>query len=170
MLLLALPLTGCGGGTPVATPTLNTPYQEQQPALSGDGRLLAFSSNRAGSQGLYLYDLQARRGIDLPGLNRRGASAESPSLSYTGRYVVFVTQAGGRSALMVYDRATNRSEFLAQGYPGQVRDPSISPEGRFIAFQGDRQGQWDIELIDRGPKTELDLAPGSPATSTPVQP
>lgn len=168
--LLVLPLTGCGGGTPVATPTLNTPYQEQQPALSGDGRLLAFSSNRAGSQGLYLYDLQARRGIELPGLNRRGAIAESPSLSFSGRYLVYVSQMGGRTALMLYDRATNRSEFLAQGYPGQVRDPAISPEGRFIAFQGDRRGQWDIELIDRGSKTELDLAPGSPATSAPVQP
>jgi Tol biopolymer transport system component len=170
VVLLLLPVAGCGGGTPVATPTLNTPFQEQQPALSGDGRLLAFSSNRAGSQSLYLYDLEARRGLELPGLNRRGAIAESPSLSYTGRYLVYLSQMGGRPALVLYDRATNRAEFLAQGYPGQIRDPSISPEGRFVAFQGDRRGQWDIELIDRGAKTELDLAPGSPATSAPVQP
>jgi len=55
-------------------------YTDEQPALSGNRRFLAFVSNRNGSR-ILMYDLQQQHLISLPRLNRRESIAESPSLS-----------------------------------------------------------------------------------------
>lgn len=170
VLVLFLALTGCGGGQPVFTPMLNTPQAETAPALSGDGRLVAYVADRPGRQELILYDLEAKQRLPLSGVLPDGAIAESPSLSRTGRYLVFVSLDQGRSELMIHDRATGRTERLLSGWNAVVRSPSISPDGRYVAFQSSRRGQWDIELYDRGDRTELDLPQGNPEASPPVNP
>ena len=48
--------------------------QEQSPALSPDGRFLAFVSERLGGAGerdIYLYDRQTRKLLPTPGLNAK---------------------------------------------------------------------------------------------------
>lgn len=140
---------------------LNSHYTDEQPALSGNGRFVAFVSNRDGARKLVMYDLQRRLFIDLPGLNRPEAIAENPSLSRNGRYIVYISSKQGRPEVELYDRVTNRSQVLTMGYRGWVRNPSISPEGRYIVFETSRRGQWDIEVIDRGPNVELDIPDGS---------
>lgn len=142
---------------PLGPSSLNTGYREEQPTLSGNGRFLAFVSNRNGGRRIWLYDLQDRRSIDVPGLNRPGAIAESPSLSYTGRYIAYIIDNRGKPTIALYDRATQQSQPLTLWYRGQVRHPSISPDGRYIVFETASRGQWDIQLIDRGPNIELDL-------------
>lgn len=142
---------------------LNSRYTDEQPALSGNGRLLAFVSNRNGKNEILLYDLQQRRFLDLPGLNRASAIAQNPSLSQTGRYIVYMSSDQGRPELALYDRVTQKSQVLSIGYQGWVRHPTISPDGRYIAFESGSRGQWDIEVLDRGPYIELDIADGSPA-------
>jgi Tol biopolymer transport system component len=146
------------GKQPVA---LNSRYTNEQPALSGNGRFVAFVSNRDGDRQIVMYDLQQRRFIDLPNLNRPEAIAENPSLSRTGRYIVYIGSDQGRPEVEIYDRATQRSEILTQGYRGWVRNPSISPDGRYIVFETSRRGQWDIEVLDRGPNIEPDIPDGS---------
>lgn len=131
-------------------------YNDEQPALSGDGQLLAFVSNRSGTRGIVLYDLKQRRFLDLPRLNRQDAIAESPSLSYSGRYLVYLASDRARPEVELYDRVTQRVSVLTAGYRGWVQNPSISPDGRFIAFETGIRGQWDIEVIDRGSNIELD--------------
>lgn len=142
---------------------LNSHYTDEQPALSGNGRLLAFVSNRNGKSQILLYDLQQKRFLDLPRLNRADAIAQSPSLSQNGRYIVYMSSDQGRPELALYDRATQHSQLLSIGYRGWVRNPSISPDGRYIAFESDSRGQWDIEVLDRGPNIELDIPDGSPS-------
>jgi len=61
---------------------LNSRYTDEQPALSGNRRFLAFVSNRNGSRNILMYDLQQQHLISLPRLNRRESIAESPSLSH----------------------------------------------------------------------------------------
>ena len=140
---------------------MNARYTDEQPALSGNGRFLAFISNRNGKRNLWLYDLQRRQFVPLPRLNQQRTIAESPSLSYTARYIVYIANDGGTPAIELYDRATAQIQILTRGYRNWVRRPSISPNGRYIVFESGRRGQWDIETLDRGPNIELDVVDGS---------
>jgi hypothetical protein len=140
---------------------LNDRYTDEQPALSGNGRFLAFVSNRNGDRKIVLYDLQQRRFMDLPRLNQREAIAESPTLSRTGRYIAYIASDQGRPEIELYDRVTKRSEVLTGNYQGWVRNPSLSPDGRYLTFETSRRGQWDIEVLDRGLNIELDISDGS---------
>ena len=140
---------------------LNSPHSDSQPALSGNGRYLAFVSNRGGSSEIALYDLQLKRLVPLPSISRDDAIAESPSLSYSGRYLVYVASDRGRPEIELYDRISRRVRVLTNGYRGWVRNPNISPDGRYVVFETGRRGQWDIEVLDRGPNIELDRADGT---------
>lgn len=146
---------------PFASTSLNSRYTEEQPALSGNGRFLAFVSNRNGNQQLLVYDLEEQRFIQTPGLNRRETIAESPSLSYTGRYIAYLTSDQGRPVVALYDRATQQSQILTPIYRAWVRNPHISPDGRYVVFETANRGQWDIEVLDRGPSIELDIPNGA---------
>ena len=160
--LLAIAITGCSNASgPILPTVLNSPYTDEQPALSGDGRFVAFVSNRGNTRQVMMYDLRDRRFVELPLLNRRDAIAESPSLSYTGRYLVYVASDRGRPEIELYDRVTRQIQVLTSGYRGWVRNPSVSPDGRYIVFETGRRGQWDIEAIDRGPNIETDRPNGS---------
>ncbi len=156
--LLASLTVACGTqeGSPTVSAEFDSRHNDEQPALSGDGRFLAFVSNRNGNRGILLYDLKQRQLVDLPRLNRGDAIAESPSLSYTGRYIVYVTSASARPEIELYDRVLQQSQLLTAGYRGWFRNPSISPDGRYIAFETGVRGQWDIEVMDRGPNVESD--------------
>lgn len=166
---IAMGAAACGQGRGfVQLNSLNSQYSEEQPALSGNGRYLAFVSSRNGRQGIVLYDVQQQRVVDLPRINRRNAVNASPSLSYTGRYIAYIDSGQGRPELALYDRITQQTEILTTGYWGWVRNPSISPDGRYIAFESSRRGQWDIEVIDRGRNIELDLPDGVEIPEPPV--
>ena len=146
---------------PIAS-SLNSRFNDEQPALSGDGRWLALTSNRNGNREILVYDLRENHLVDLPGLNQSNAIAESPSLSRTGRYLVYLSSLQGRPDVALYDRLTKRTELLTLTYRSWVRNPQISPDGRYVVFETARRGQWDIEVLDRGPKIELDIPNGSP--------
>jgi len=154
-------LVGCTQtSVPSGPAELNSRYSDEQPALSGNGRFLAFVSNRDGARGILLYDLQQKQFVNLPRLNRRDAIAESPSLSYTGRYIVYVASDRARPEIELYDRAIQQAQILTIGYRGWVRNPSISPDGRYVVFETGIRGQWDIEVMDRGANVELDIPDG----------
>ncbi|WP_414619698.1 TolB family protein [Calothrix sp. CCY 0018] len=152
---------------PIGSNSLNTRNTEEQPALSGNGRFLAFVSNRSSTQQLLLYDLEQQKLIPTPRLNRRNAIAESPSLSYSGRYIVYSTSDRGRPVVGLYDRAVGQSQILTPTYNGWVRNPSVSPDGRYVVFETTIRGQWDIEVLDRGANVELDIPNGAPVSTPP---
>lgn len=141
--------------------TLNSRYSDEQPALSGDGQLISFVSNRDGKQQIIVYDLPKQQVVTLPHLSQGREMAESPSLSRTGRYLTYVANYQGRAEIILYDRATQREEVLTRGHNGWLRNPKISIDGRYVVFETSRRGQWDIEVLDRGSNIELDIADDS---------
>ncbi len=140
-------------------PKLNSQtYEDRLPVLSGNGRWLAFTSNRKGGVGLtdvYLYDRWDVKLLDLTPLNSRHQDTE-PSLSADGNLIAFTSdRPGGRGGRDIYlfDRAAGK--FLPlPGLNTEAHEysPSLSPDGRFIAFVSERlggEGERDIYLYDR---------------------
>jgi len=146
---------------------LNSSAADQEPRYSYDGRYLVFSSDRLAQRSIYLYDVQQRRLLDLPGLNQPNSLQEQPDISADGRYIVYISEQLGKPDVFVYDRQTLQAERITENIFWEVRHPTISGNGRFIAFESNRSGQWDIEIYDRGASIELSLPTGS---SAPVAP
>lgn len=151
--------------------TLNSVAPDQEPRYSYDGRYLVFASDRLAQRSIYLYDVQQRRLIDLPGLNQPGSLQEQPDISADGRYIVYISEQLGKPDVFVYDRQTLQAERITENILATVRHPTISGNGRFIAFESNRSGQWDIEIYDRGTNVELSLPTGlSAPTASPASP
>ena len=138
---------------------------QEDPALSGDGRLLAVISQIKGRPTVQL------RGEDgsirpVPQL-RRHQPHSSPSLSWNGRYLAAITQRGRRRLAVVTDRLNGRMHPLP--LPGG-RDPvqlSLAPDAQQIALQVTDQGRWRVELLDLSDLLEPDRPPGQ-SLSTPA--
>jgi tricorn protease-like protein len=140
-------------------PKLNSERADlRMPALSGDGRWLAYTSNGRGGVGLTdvcLYDLKERTAVALPGMNS-AATDMQPSLSGDGRLVAFTSDRpggkGGRD-IYLYDRSARK--FLP--LPGlntayHEQSPALSADGRYLAFVSERlggSGERDVYLYDR---------------------
>jgi Tol biopolymer transport system component len=129
---------------------VNSQAADRHPSYSGDGRYLAFASDRNQQRDIFLYDLQQKQLVNLPNLNRFDSSQDQPALSGDGRFLVYVSFERGKSDILVYDRQSERSQLLTADIRGSVRQPTITGDGRYIAYETSNLGQWHIALIDRG--------------------
>jgi hypothetical protein len=130
------------------------------PAISADGRYVAFESNASNLvEGdtnrfvdVFVHDRESgateRVSVDSDGNEGNGFSS-SPSISAGGRYVAFQSAASnliegdtnGASDVFVHDRDTGITERVSvdsdwgEGNAGSF-GPAISADGRYVAFQG----------------------------------
>ncbi len=129
------------------------------PAISGDGRHVAFSSSATnlvsgdsnGWNDIFVHDRQTgtttRVSVDSSG-SEGNLSSYDPSISADGRFVAFHSLASNLAAsdfdnqrdIFVHDRLTGATEHVsvatgAAVSNGESRDASISADGRFVAFQ-----------------------------------
>jgi archaellum component FlaF (FlaF/FlaG flagellin family) len=130
-----------------------------EPAVSGDGRFVAFRSAASnlvpgdtnGVADIFIRDAQAgtteRASLDSAG-NAANASSYAPSTSDDGRYVAFSSTAtnlvpadtNGRSDIFVRDRqagTTTRVSLSSSGSQvnGHSYDAAVSGDGSFVAFR-----------------------------------
>ena len=167
-------LFGCGGSKYITPPTqtinatVNSSSSEGSANLSYDGRYLVYHSDRRAKRSVFLYDLQRRRLISVPGLNQPGSMQYQADISADGRYIVYVSEQLGKTDVFLYSRLTSKSQNLTKNFIGEVRNPTISGNGRFVAFEGNRSGQWDIEIYDRGAGIDLSQ-PGGLSNTTPTE-
>ena len=165
-----LGLFGCEGSKYITPPTqtinakLNSSNYEGSPNFSYDGHYLIYSSDRNAQRSVFLYDLQRRRLVPLPGLNHPGSMQYQADISADGRYIVYVSEQLGKTDIFLYSRLTSKSQNLTKNFIGEVRNPTISGNGRFVAFEGNRLGQWDIEIYDRG--VGIDFSPPRNSSDT----
>jgi beta propeller repeat protein len=127
--------------------SLNSPAAEINPHIAG--RYVVFTSDRRGSQDIYLFDHLTRRLIELPGLNSLDTMASHPSVSEDGNTIVFMASRQGRTGIFLYDRQIRQSRNLIPSLQAEVRNPTISADGNRIAFEASVNGQWDISVYDR---------------------
>jgi Tol biopolymer transport system component len=151
---LLFALSSCGTARQLNLPfnpsdtSLNTPYSETEPYFAS-GRYLTFVSDRSGTPDVYLYDVQERRLVELPGLNSVDSVATHPRISDNGRYLVFAGNRQGKTDVYLYDRQMRVLKNLTQSLNADVRYPSISADGKTIAFESNAQGKWDIFLYNQ---------------------
>jgi WD40 repeat protein len=129
-----------------------------EPAISGDGRFVAFASfasnlvagDTNGSIDVFVHDrvtnVTERVSVDSAG-REGGSSSDRPAISGDGRFVAFESSASNLVAddtndtgdIFVHDRLTGRTERVSVDSAGaqanfDSMDPAISADGRFVAF------------------------------------
>ncbi|MFD9910720.1 TolB family protein, partial [Streptomyces sp. NPDC059063] len=159
------------------------------PALSANGRYLAYTAQDGATSAVVVRDLRTgrteRADVDLPMPFENGAT---PALSADGRTVAFTVDDSdstttGAQAVYVRDLRARRTEqvsFPADGDAGfrGFRAPTISADGRTVAYQyvhgTPPRGDWsDLYVHDRdtGGETQADTThDGSPADGAATNP
>jgi Tol biopolymer transport system component len=120
------------------------------PALSDDGRVVAFASRDQDGNGIFVHDrttgITQRASITSTG---RAVTGWDASISADGRFLAFTNPEG----IYVRDRVTRTTELLT----GRAQNPSISADGRYVAFAsalttlvpGDSNQTADVFVRDR---------------------
>lgn len=132
------------------------------PAISGDGRYVAFNSEASnlvagdtnGVADVFVRDLErnvtSRVSVGAGGAQANGSSDSAPAISADGRYVAFQSSASnlvagdtnGTSDVFVRNRMAKMTRRVSVGMGGADSDnpsgqPDISADGRYVAFSSD---------------------------------
>ncbi len=160
--LLLIALAGCSLGLPgrrSAGPAGDPSLQRQDPALSGNGRVLASLVERRQGATVMLQEQPSGRWLPLRHL-RSHQPHSSPSLSWNGRYLALLVRQGNGRVAVVEDRASGRLHRLQ--LPG-IRQPerlSLAPDGRRLAVEVLDDGRAHLRLFDLSSLLEPDLPSG----------
>jgi TolB protein len=120
------------------------PWDDITPALSPDGRWLAFSSNRSGAWDLYLLDLHNG---DITRLTDNPHFEASPSWSPDGNLLAY-ERYNDNSEIMIRSVFDDRVRINLSEHPAADYQPSWSPEGRQVAFISNRSGEHEVWLAN----------------------
>lgn len=99
-----------------------------QPSFTGDGRVIAFSSNRDLNRGIFLYDTIEKRFTQLT-----SGTAVNPKISADGSRVYYIKPTADSADLVLIETATLMARVIAAGIAGL----SVT-EGRTISNDGMR--------------------------------
>jgi hypothetical protein len=128
------------------------------PALSGDGRLLASVLERGG-RGRLILQQQPGGGLSPLQLRRREPHS-SPSLSWNGRYLAALVQEGPRRRAVIEDRLRGRLLRLPLPPGSEPERLSLASDGSRLAVELLRNGRSAVEVFDLSGLLERDLPPG----------
>jgi imidazolonepropionase-like amidohydrolase/Tol biopolymer transport system component len=146
-----------------ATRITSGPAYDAQPRFSPDGTLIAFASDRGGTENLWV--------CDLDGKNARAVSTDKdntvngPAWSRDGEYLVGRKRLTDRSSLgtvelwMWHVKGGSGIQLTKKDEQPDAADPAFSKDGRFLYFSArdsrfryDRnvnEGIWQIKRLDR---------------------
>ncbi|GAB5534849.1 MAG: winged helix-turn-helix domain-containing protein [Rubricoccaceae bacterium] len=114
---------------------------DRYPALSPDGRQLAFISNRTGPPELWVSDADGQTPVRLTDLG--GASVETPQWSPDGQTLAVVARIDGPAALYLVSAEGGTLRPITDSPTGDIA-PRWSRDGQSILFGSRRSGDWEI--------------------------
>jgi hypothetical protein len=162
-LLALLPLLGgCAlfeGARRGAAPLGLERQSREDPALSGDGRLLASLIERGGQPMVVLQEQASGRVLPLRQL-RRDPPHRSPSLSWNGRYLAVIAGEGRRRLVLIEDRASGHLHRLPLPPELEPERLSLAPDARRLVLEASVGGRLRLRVLDLTPLLEPDLPAG----------
>jgi Tol biopolymer transport system component/serine/threonine protein kinase len=114
---------------------------EQGPKYSPDGRRIAFSSNRSGTQEIWVSDQDGVNANRLTSFG--GPPTGSPAWSPDGRNLAFDSRPEGNPDIYVVPAEGGLPRRLTTG-PAQDILPQWSRDGAFIYFASNRTGRFEV--------------------------
>lgn len=134
------------------------------PALSPDGRMLAYTSYRDGLPNLYLRNLVTTQESRLTyGQGLALSGAWSPN----GRYLAFSHSIDGNSDIYLYDVKQQQVHRLTT-HDGMDIAPSFAPDSFRIVFTSDRSGALQLYLGAVDGRAPRQLTLQGPANTSPA--
>ena len=116
------------------------------PAISPDGRRIAFTTYVRGIPEIYLHSLATNR--RLPFYNQETSMNATPSFGLDGNSIYFASSVSGRS--QIYKADIDGGNLLRVSYSGALDvDPSVNPRtGAEIAFVSDATGTPQVYVMN----------------------
>jgi len=128
-----------GARTP-PVPLVSSSALEFHSKYSPDGKQIAFSSDRGGTQEIWVCDSDGSNPVQFTSL---GASSGTPRWSPDGKWIAFDSRAEGHGNIYVVPSEGGASRRLTNE-PAENNVPSWSRDGKWIYFSSDRTGSWQI--------------------------
>jgi len=167
--LYSIAATGGGGAGGTERRLTSSAANETQPALSPDGRQIAYLSDESGVPKLWMSAADGTNRQPLTaGFGFAGSIEASPSWAPSGDRLVFVSTAQGNAGLFQLVIGTGAVSALVQDSTPNV-EPAWSPDGQRIAFASERNGATQLYLLDVASGV-VRLLKGAPAGGTNGEP
>lgn len=130
-----------------------------EPAVSPDGKKMAFSSDRSGKAMIYIHDFATGKDTRL---TFAGQYNSSPAWSPDGTKIAFAGYLDNHFDIYVMDANGKNLQKITSakkksGRAANNEDPSFSPDGRMILFRSDRSGEYQLYTATVDGKSEYRL-------------
>jgi Tol biopolymer transport system component len=133
-------------GSGVTQLTFNAQKQhDEEPAVSPDGKKIAFTSERDGNREIYV--MNAKDGSGQTRLTWEPTDDRDPTWSSDGTKIAFTSERDGNNEIYSMDANGALQTNLTKN-PATDEGPAFSPDGKKIAFTSDRDVNNEIYVMN----------------------
>ncbi len=149
---------------------MNDDFDDLEPAVSPDGRWVAFASDRGERGGRYgLFRLALADGHVEALSDPPAGDDRQPVYSPDGRWLAFRSTRGGTSDLWVRPAEPAREARRVTRLRGPATDPDWLADGRGLMFTGQEAVRFQAYVVRFAPES-LQVEPEAPGTAEPAMP